>query len=51
MAKGIHTELTFEVAIEEALLQSGGYTKGIAKDFNADLGLFPNEVTNFLKSS
>ncbi|WP_010136325.1 type I restriction endonuclease subunit R [Ochrovirga pacifica] len=51
MAKGIHTELTFEVAIEEALLQNGGYTKGIAKDFNADLGLFPNEVTNFLKSS
>jgi len=28
MAKGIHTESTFEEAIEESLLQDGGYIKG-----------------------
>ncbi len=35
MAQGIHTELTFERAIEEALLQNGGYTKGYSEDFDA----------------
>jgi type I restriction enzyme R subunit len=29
MAKGIHTELTFEAAIETSLLEHGGYTKGL----------------------
>lgn len=51
MAKGIHTELTFEVAIEEALLQNGGYTKGFSEDFDTQLGLFPKYVIEFLKQS
>ena len=44
MAKGIHTELTFESAIEISLLESGGYTKGLSEDFDAQLGLFPKYI-------
>ncbi|MEY8860102.1 type I restriction endonuclease subunit R, partial [Tenacibaculum singaporense] len=51
MAKGIHTELTFEAAIELSLLEDGGYVKGYSEDFNADLGIFPKYVIEFLKNS
>jgi type I restriction enzyme R subunit len=51
MAKGIHTELTFEAAIEESLLDFGGYSKGLSIDFDAQLGLFPSYITDFLKTS
>ncbi len=51
MAKGIHTEQTFEEAIESNLLEYGGYVQGNSNDFDAQLGLFPNYITNFLKQS
>jgi len=51
MAKGIHTELTFESAIEISLLETGGYTKGFSEDFDAQLGLFPKYIIEFLKAS
>jgi type I restriction enzyme R subunit len=51
MAKGIHTELTFESAIEASLLEHGGYAKGLSIDFDAQLGLFPSYITDFLKTS
>ncbi|WP_275315259.1 type I restriction endonuclease subunit R [Tenacibaculum bernardetii] len=51
MAKGIHTELTFEAAIELSLLEDGDYVKGYSTDFNADLGIFPKYVIEFLKNS
>ncbi len=51
MATGIHTEQTFEAAIEEALLAGGGYVKGASADFDAHLGIFPAYVTGFLASS
>lgn len=51
MAKGIHTEQTFEEAIESSLLEHGGYVKGNSTDFDAKLGLFPSYITNFLKLS
>ncbi|MGJ8743823.1 type I restriction endonuclease subunit R [Polaribacter sp.] len=51
MAKGIHTELTFETAIELSLLEDGGYVKGHSIDFDADLGIFPKYVIEFLKNS
>jgi type I restriction enzyme R subunit len=51
MAKGIHTEQTFEVAIEESLFQEGGYIKGHSDDFDPNLGLFPSYITDFLKAS
>ena len=44
MAKGIHTELTFESAIEISLLETGGYTKGLSEDFDTQLGLFPKYI-------
>lgn len=51
MAKGIHTEQTFEEAIESNLLEHGGYLKGSSTDFDALLGLFPSYITKFLKQS
>lgn len=51
MASGIHTEYTFESAIEESLLGDGGYTKGYSADFDVNLGLFPTYITDFLKTS
>jgi len=51
MAKGIHTELTFEAAIETSLLENGGYVKGHSEDFDAQLGMFPKYVVEFIKAS
>ena len=51
MAKGIHTELTFEAAIEASLLEFGGYTKGLSQDFDSQMGLFPRYIVDFLKTS
>jgi type I restriction enzyme R subunit len=51
MAKGIHTEQTFEEAIESNLLEHGGYVEGDSKHFDPQLGLFPSYITNFLKQS
>lgn len=51
MAKGIHTEQTFEEAIESNLLEHGGYVEGDSKDFDPQLGLFPAYITKFLKQS
>ncbi|WP_396137400.1 type I restriction endonuclease subunit R [Flavobacterium sp.] len=51
MAKGIHTELTFEQAIESNLLEHGGYVNGSSTDFDVQQGLFPNYITDFLKQS
>ena len=51
MAHGIHTETTFEAAIEESLLDHGGYTKGKSDDFDSQLGIFPVYVIRFLKDS
>lgn len=51
MTKGIHTEQTFEEAIESNLLEQGGYVKGSSTDFDVQLGLFPSYITNFLKQS
>lgn len=51
MANGIHTELTFEEAIESSLLEKGGYQKGSSSDFDANLGLFPSYIFDFLKES
>ena len=51
MAKGIHTELTFETAIEIALVESGGYKQGSSSKFDAQLGLFPSYIIEFLQLS
>lgn len=51
MAQGIHTESTFETAIETELLSKGAYVKGFSDDFDPELGLFPGYITGFLKAS
>lgn len=51
MAKGIHTEQTFEEAIESSLLKHGGYVQGQSIDFDANQGLFSSYIIQFLKES
>lgn len=51
MAHGIHTEQTFEAAIEHVLLNGGGYVNGYSNDFDVNLGIFPGYVTEFLKAT
>jgi hypothetical protein len=43
MAKGIHTELTFESAIEASLLEFGRFIKGFSVNFVAKLVVILNE--------
>ena len=47
----ITSENTFETAIIESLLQTGGYTEGNAGDFSPELGMFKNDVLHFLRES
>lgn len=51
MAKGIHTEDTFEEAIETALIENGGYIKGDPTSYNAALALDPITLFSFLKDT
>ena len=51
MAKGIHTEDTFEAAITQSLLQDGGYELAQPDDYDAALALSPPVLFRFLKSS
>ena len=51
MANGIHTEITFEAAIEQSLIEQGGYVQGHSHDFDAHLGIFPGYAIEFLKDS
>lgn len=45
------SEQTFEIAIVENLIESGGYTAGNAKDYSPELGMFKTEVLEFLQTS
>jgi type I restriction enzyme R subunit len=47
----IHTEKTFETAIEDSLLGVGGYIKGDPAAFNAQLAIWPSTLVSFLKDS
>jgi type I restriction enzyme R subunit len=47
----IHTERTFEDAIEDSLLSAGHYTKGDPDAFDARLALFPSNLTAFLQNT
>ncbi|WP_066829627.1 type I restriction endonuclease subunit R [Rufibacter ruber] len=51
MAIGIHTEQTFEEAIEDYLIDQGGYTKGDRLSFNKDLAFDEKVVFSFLQST
>ena len=47
----IHTEQTFEEAIEQELLANGGYVKGFPEDFDRELALDKKTLISFLKAS
>jgi len=51
MAKGIHTEETFEQAIEEHLLEHGGYIRGEAANFDPRSALDRETLLAFLKET
>lgn len=40
----IHTEKTFEEAIENSLIEVGGYAKGGAVDFDMELAIERNRI-------
>ncbi len=47
----ITSENTFETAIEQSLIKNGGYVKGNPEDYIPSLGIFKNDVLDFLKNS
>ena len=47
----ITSESTFETAIMESLVTSGGYREGAAGTYSPDLGMFKDEVLQFLKKT
>lgn len=50
MSKKIHTEETFEAAIEQHLLESG-YTQGDANNYDAERALDPSTLFSFLQKT
>lgn len=47
----MHKEIDFENDIEQALISSGGYCKGDAHGYDADMALFPEEVVSFVQKT
>jgi type I restriction enzyme R subunit len=47
----IHTEKTFEAAIEDSLLAAGGHTRGDSAGFDPQRALWPSVLVDFLKDS
>lgn len=47
----ITTENTFETAIEQALVQNGGYSIGDPNTYSKELGFFKDEILAFLQNS
>jgi type I restriction enzyme R subunit len=45
------TENFFETAIVDSLIQDGGYSAGESADYSSELGMFKQEVLDFLKST
>jgi len=45
------SENTFESAIIQSLLDNGGYTEGVANDYSPELGMFKDEIVQFLKQT
>ena len=46
-----YTEATFETAIEHHLTTAGGYEKGDRDAFDAERGLFPQDVISFIQTT
>lgn len=48
---GKHTEIRLEEAIEQELIEHGGYTKGDAKAYDIEKALFPKDVIAFIAAT
>ena len=48
---GVTSENTFETAIIQALVETGGYSEGNAGDYSPELGMFKAEVLQFLQDT
>jgi type I restriction enzyme, R subunit len=48
---GITSENTFETAIVQSLMETGGYTQGDANGYSPELGMFKADVLQFLQST
>jgi len=48
---GQHTEQALETAIEDWLINSGGYEHGDREAFDQERGLFPVDVISFIRNS
>lgn len=46
-----HTEIRFEEAVEQSLINSGGYTKGDPKAYDIEKALFPKDVIAFVAAT
>ncbi|MDJ0902077.1 MAG: DEAD/DEAH box helicase family protein [Xenococcus sp. MO_188.B8] len=44
-------ETTFETAIVDSLIESGGYTQGVPKNYSPELGIFKAEVLEFIQAT
>jgi type I restriction enzyme R subunit len=51
MTKGVHTEETFEAAIEQHLLSKGGFEKGDPLTFDRELAIDKPTVLRFIRAS
>ncbi len=51
MPPKIYDEKAFEDAIENSLLEKGGYIKGNPEDFNREMALDPKAIISFIKES
>lgn len=47
----MHTEHDFENEIEHSLLTEGGYTQGLAKSYEKETALFPDDVVAFIQTT
>lgn len=47
----VHTEKTFEQAIQDSLTEPGGYELGDPSQYDADKAIFPQDIIAFLKDS
>ncbi len=50
MTQGVHTEHSFETAIEAHLL-AHGYESAVSADFDRERGLFPEAIIDFVKAT
>ena len=51
MAKGIHTEETFEALIEAHLLEHGGYEAASPEAYDRDMALLSETVLAFIQDT